>query len=117
MKLTTEEIQEGSKVITEFMGYKIKDRHGEYAVILNDPHTEYLRCWAKYDSSWEWTMPVVDKINAMGKAFSLAIFKNYISLTVEKSGNKFYKDFSFSHSEYITGEQTGKEAIFKLLVK
>ena len=53
----------------------------------------------------------------MGKAYSLAIFKNYISLTVEKMGSKFYKDFSFSHAEYITGDQTGKEAAFKLLVK
>jgi len=114
MKLTPEEIIEGNKLIDHFFkeeGYKLLP---DYFEITED--FVWLRK-IRYHDSWEWTMPVVTKINGLGKAFSLAIFKNYISLTVEKSGNKFYKDFSFSHSEYITGEQTGKEAMFKLLVK
>ena len=61
-------------------------------------------------------MPVIRKINGLGKEYSLAIFKNYVSCTVEKGG-KFYKDFSFSHAEYITSEQDDITAAFKLVVK
>lgn len=128
MKLTQEEILEGNKLIAEFMGGKEVDWFSERVII--QPYSDDLTIHnyvtkskayiidleVKFHDSWEWTMPVVDKINGMGKAFSLAIFKNYISLTIEKGG-KFYKDFSFSHAEYITSEQTGKEAMFKLLIK
>jgi len=69
-----------------------------------------------YDVSWDWLMPVIRKINGLGKEFQFAIFKTYVSCTVEKGG-KFYKDFSFSHAEYITSEQTDLEAVYKLVVK
>lgn len=69
-----------------------------------------------YDSSWDWLMPVIRKINTLGKEVQFAIFKTYVSCTVEKGG-KFYKDFSFSHAEYITSEQTDIQAAFKLVVK
>lgn len=72
--------------------------------------------WGDYTNSWDWLFPVIDKINGMGKEYSLAIFKTYVSLTVEKGG-KVYKDFSFAHSEYITANQTGKEATYKLIIK
>ena len=71
-----------------------------------------------YPYSWDWLMPIADKINGMGKEYGLAIFKTYIALTVEKSnGNKYVKNYPFSHSEYISQTQTGKEAMFNLLVK
>lgn len=125
--MTPEEI-EGNKIIAEFVGGKEVDWFCERVIIipfsddltLNNYITKakayMLDYEIKFHDSWDWTMPVVNKINDMGKAFSLAIFKNYISLTVEKGG-KFYKDFHFSHAEYITNEQTAKQAIFKLLVK
>lgn len=69
----------------------------------------------RYHGNWNWIMPVVDKINAMGKGYNIAMFKTYISLTVEKD-RKFYKDFHFSHSEYITPEQSGNQAMFNLIV-
>jgi len=106
--INKEEISAGNKLIGGFMelnqGWAYHESEDEgYGV-------------TKYNSSWDWSMPVADKINGLGKEFSLAIFKNYVSLTVEKGG-KVYKDFSFAHAEYITAEQTGKEAMFKLLVK
>lgn len=61
-------------------------------------------------------MPIVRKINDMGKPYQFAIFKTYVSCTVE-AGGKFYKDFSFSHAEYITPEQSDIKAIFLLLIK
>ncbi len=120
MKLTVEEILEGNKLIAEFMGYRVFHKRYPKNHGIGAPEKEFKDCIVektKYHSSWDWSILVVDRINGMGKAFNLAMFKNYISLTVEKFENKFYKDFSFSHAEYITSEQTGKEAMFKLLVK
>jgi hypothetical protein len=70
----------------------------------------------KYDTSWDWLMPVIRKINSLDKATQFAIFKTYVSCTVERGG-KFYKDFAFSHAEYITAEQSDIEAAWKLVVK
>jgi hypothetical protein len=69
-----------------------------------------------YNLSWDWLMPVIRKINSLDKGTQFAIFKTYVSCTVEKGG-KFYKDFSFSHAEYITGEQSDLEAAYKLVYK
>lgn len=69
-----------------------------------------------YDISWDWLMPVIRKINGLGKEYQFSIFKTYVSCTVEKNG-KFYKDFSFSHAEYITSEQTDLEAAYKLVIR
>jgi hypothetical protein len=69
-----------------------------------------------YIGSWDWLMPVIRKINGMGKEYQFTIFKTYVSCTVERSG-KFYKDFSFSHAEYITEEQSDIKAAFNLVIK
>jgi len=114
MFLTQEEIKEGNKLIAQFMGdYFDTGLEPSYYIRYNK---EYKIEESQYHNSWDWMMPVVDKINGMGKAYSFAIFKSYVSLTVEKGG-KVFKDFSFAYSEYITATQTGKEAAFKLLVK
>ena len=52
----------------------------------------------------------------MGKEYQFTIFKTYVSCTVERSG-KFYKDFSFSHAEYITEEQSDIKAAFNLVIR
>jgi len=115
MKLTPEEILEGNKLIAVFMDWTKSPVHGWLPNGKEDRWNYGGDETLLFHDSWDWTMPVADKINAMGKAYSLAVFKSYISLTIEKGG-KFYKDFSYSHAEYITSEQTGKEAMFKLLV-
>jgi hypothetical protein len=69
-----------------------------------------------YHTSWDSLMPVIRKINGMGKGYQFTIFKTYVSCTVEKGG-KFYKDFSFSHAEYITEEQSDITAAYNLVVK
>lgn len=69
-----------------------------------------------YSNSWDWLMPVIQKINGLGKEYQFTIFKTYISCTVEKGG-KFYKDFSFSHAEYITEEQSAIQAAFNLVIR
>ncbi len=100
------ELETNIKLIDDFMAWP----NGEL------PKVDGSIPWGNYSNSWDWLMPVIDKINSLGKSYSFAIFKTYLSLTVEKE-SKFFKDFSFSHAEYITSEQTGKEAAYKLIVK
>lgn len=108
--MTQEEILEGNHLILEYL-YKSK-RINYNTFDLN----ALSLCGQRFDLSWDLLHMVIDEINGLGKEFSFAIFKTYVSLTIEKGG-KFYKDFSFAHAEYITSEQTGKEAAFKLIVK
>ena len=114
--MTNEEIKQGNKVIADFMNVKLEgsERNGFFYMGegVPTPFTSHLG----YHASWDWIMPVIRKINGLGKEYSLAIFKNYVSCTVEKGG-KFYKDFSFSHAEYITSEQNDITAAFKLVVR
>jgi hypothetical protein len=121
----TQEITEGNKLIAEFMGKSgnvdFHDGKGYvpiywYNGIHGGHKTPYKEDELEYHKSWDWIMPVIDKINGMGKEYNFAIFKTYVSLTIEKS-SKVYKDFSFAYSEYITSTQTGKEAAYKLIVK
>lgn len=102
------------ELINFFMG-SIK-RKQEDEIIWELPHLDFFSAIFFYDVSWDWLMPAIRKINSLGKEFQFSIFKTYVSCTVEKGG-KFYKDFSFSHAEYITSEQTDIEAAYKLVVK
>jgi len=121
-----------NRLIAEFMGSRIVSEEEVFNNIYPDrifkkyewsiPSGTPMIHWDNfkegrffYHSSWDWLMPVIRKINNMGKEFQFAIFKTYVSCTVEKGG-KFYKDFSFSHAEYITEEQSDIEAAFKLVV-
>lgn len=66
-KMTEQEILKGNKLIAEFMGIKIVKRNDEDAVFLfeNAAFPEYFRCtkFNTYNSSWDWLMPVVEKID------------------------------------------------------
>lgn len=107
--ITIEERLDGSKLIAEFLD---KKEAIERTYLLGGGG--FMSC--RWHDSWDWSMPVASKINAMGKEYNLSIFKTYISLSVEKP-SKFTRDFSFSHAEYITSEQSGKEALFRLIIK
>jgi hypothetical protein len=72
--MTQEEIIEGNKTIAEFMGYKYLPEHilnGEKGAFVKDDklsiHAEFIgkQFCAKYRTSWDWLMPVVEKINTM----------------------------------------------------
>ena len=94
--LTEAEITDGNMWITKFIGY------------TNDT--------IEFQEDWNELHDVIDIINGLGKEYNFSIFKTYCALSVEKP-RKMYKDFHFAHSEYITAEQTTKEAAFKLVVK
>jgi len=116
MNLTKEEIIEGNIYIAKYMGWKIDDSFPDKNRVYRLGNSLEMDTTLKYHTSWDLLFTVIDKINGLGKEYSFAIFKTYLALSVEKGG-KVYKDFAFAHSEYITSEQTGKEAAFKLIVK
>ena len=108
--------KENNILIAKYMGWVIDDTFPDKGRVYRLGNSVELDTTLKYDSSWELLFDVINKINGKGKEYSFAIFKTYVSLTVEKGG-KVYKDFSFAHSENITKEQTLKEAVYKLIVK
>jgi hypothetical protein len=55
--MTQKEINEWNKLIAEFMGRSITERHGE--VLYADWDGLHS---VKYNESWGWLMPVVEKI-------------------------------------------------------
>lgn len=113
-KLTSNEVYEGQKLIANFINLPIEKT--SYGDVYKHYDEVYLPNELLFYNSWDWLMPVIDQINNLGKEYSFAIFKTYVSLTVERGG-KMYKDFSFAHSEYITLSQTGIEAAFKLIIR
>lgn len=62
--MTPEEIIEGNKLIAEFMGY---EKHPTIEDCLRDPqkseHNFMHPSHLKYHSSWDWLMPVIEKIS------------------------------------------------------
>lgn len=117
--MTQGEIKEGNELIAKYMGksyilMKTAYHVNPYPYSMSDGHGGYEAL--KYEKSWDWMWPVIDKINGLGKEYSFATFKTYASCTVEKGG-KVFKDFNFAHAEYITATQTSQEAVYKLLVK
>lgn len=56
VNMTEQEIQEGNKLIADFMGVKF-DIHGE----ITGKHGVIVK-GSRYHSSWDWLMPVVEKI-------------------------------------------------------
>ena len=133
---TAEEIHEKNQMntlIAMFMGGSVL-REEEYELSHGSRGYVMIRHWSlptgvplhdidgakighfKYNLSLDWLMVVIRKINSLDKGTQFAIFKTYVSCTVEKGG-KFYKDFSFSHAEYITAEQSDLQAAYKLVSK
>ncbi len=104
--MTDAELIVGNEAISKFIGVKkwvdVTTLH-----MSNSPQFHY---------SWNALMPVIRRINDLGKEYQFAIFKTYVACTVEKPA-KFGKDFSFSHAEYILPEQTDIQAAYKLVLK
>ena len=61
--MTQEQIVEGNKLIEEFMGQMMLDINVLY-VFSELPQEKYPR---KFHYSWDWLMPVVEKIRSLNK--------------------------------------------------
>lgn len=58
-----------NKLIAEFMELEVEDGLYYYTTLMDDYKTDTLY----FDSSWDWMMPVVEKIEMLGYTFE----KNY----------------------------------------
>ncbi len=85
-------LEEERGLVSSFMGY-------EYPMILD----------------YNWVMPIVCKINSMGKEYQMEIFKTYNAVSVAKGG-KMYKDFSYASSTIIDPADPIR-SLFELIVK
>ena len=56
-----EELNKNNILIAEFMG---KSYHTKYSILYIETTTTHSPI-AKYDSSWEWLMPVIDRIEGL----------------------------------------------------
>lgn len=97
-----EEIIEGNKLITEFMGVKsVINSENKKVYWFENPEKGFLESQLKYDSSWDWLIPVVEKIESLN--YSTAI--NY----------KFGIDLSYQivicQGDYFEFIQQAKEKI------
>ena len=83
-------MKEENKLIAEFMGFKIQDNPNER--FYNQYFTEPNGTWGSrieimhFDSSWDWLMPVVEKIESLN--FSIEMNKqeegDYQCLIIKK---------------------------------
>lgn len=69
------ETMEENKLISEFMGYKTYEHTDSVAITLTEDNgfsTDYGHVHTKYHTSWDWLMPVVEKIeNHLGYAVTI----------------------------------------------
>ena len=92
--MTTQEILEGNKLIAEFMGAKRK----EYSITNREHYLfrdgrKYLTENLIFHSSWDWLMPVVEKIESLptdkenGEEFQFSITGDGIAITQYDDGS------------------------------
>ena len=88
--MTTEEIIKGNKLITEFMEIRFNENgtvcHHPTILPFHMGEDTILDC--KFNSSWEWLMPVMDKIESLGYHFAIGdIWNAYGSEVLSYSDN------------------------------
>jgi len=68
--MNREEIIEGNKLISEFMGLRSfeDDRYGK---MWTNPVDKGSCFTLQYHSSWDWLMPVVEKLESLGYGFTV----------------------------------------------
>ena len=96
LKMTTEQ---GNKLIAEFMEFNIND-----GFVVTDYNDEFLRdkkgTWedVKYHSSWDWLMPVVEKIESL--SCNVNIINKYCQIIrFEGGAPRFQKSITDSQTK------------------
>lgn len=72
----------------------------------NPPNENYRLLW--YDQSWNWLMPVVEKIESLG-------YKTKIT-TKDEEGHVCYIYISFKHSKWGSHTKSKIEAVYKACI-
>lgn len=115
-------IQEKNRMIAEFMGGEDQSKFvgGASQIIFKNKHPLFRNSFyyseLKYDTSWDWLMPVVATIEDLGCKFEIfpsETKKNYyIAKVVTYSNNTFIQNFVFSSIA-----DAKREAVHKVVVK
>jgi len=115
-----EQVLEGNKLIAEFMGAEIK---GNLCKFYKHPIFDVIEIefspinWLNYRSSWDWLMPVVEKIesstNAVFQIYARAIVciydYNIWQCNDDRLDLRHQYDFTFDSSK--------REAVYKAVVE
>lgn len=92
--MTQKQILEGNKLIAKFMGWK-KDNNVSNERYYKEGDVSKNLCNFSYNKSWDWLMPVVEKIESLG--FWINIKKNHVTVAYD---NKNTYDSKMIHSEF-----------------
>lgn len=129
--MNAKEIIKGNKLIAEFMGLKPFNTGDKWALGHNSCHcceiTEEktmngFASIAKYHSSWDWLMPVVEKIESMFYFFNSAPFIDdemdelsgeYFCVVIQRRTTNLNLPYFID----ITGCSSKKEATWKAVVE
>lgn len=90
--MTAEEIIQGNKLIAEFMGYELYNGlfiHSESETPIGNT---FYPDQSKYHSSWDWLMPVVEKMESKGFEVQIGrslFVKNTNYCMIHDIGNAF----------------------------
>lgn len=110
-----------NKLIAEFMGAKmIVENHHGINIIEFEDKKQFDLLGLKYHSSWDWLMPVVEKIESLGVNFWTV--KNKVKLTIvgelaRKLNDSLYDtEFEGYDFEYYI-EDTKIEAVYQAVVE
>jgi len=100
MELNNEEIQAGNRAIAEFLGYgkcqRCDDCGGyQYGALVYRPDQ------MRYHSSWDWLMPVVEKIESMG-------YFNEIEYEAKRNVMNIYEDNEKGYAKVASAMHTNK---------
>ena len=109
--MTEEEIKINNCLIAEFMGGKTTISLGNIAWDLPDmPGYQWVLC---YDSSWDWLMPVVDKIDLTNY---VAIRGNYCGIN-KTNYNEFNAWIAYEGGKLFHPTMTKLEAVYLAVIK
>lgn len=100
MKITKEEIKISNKLIAEFMGWEISGPG--FPSGYNNPHNLYCHFEdLEFNHSWDWLMPVVEKIENLGfwtKIQAHTSFDNlYKSCDIKKQKPRSDGDYLYNY--------------------
>lgn len=104
--METTKITEGNKLIAEFMGYQINIGYNKQGVLFAGQHINANKLL--YHSSWDWLMPVVEKIESLN--FTTSIYHLPKTLNTVKI---------FSGGADVVGKngETKMEAVYKAVIE
>ena len=87
MRRTVKEIREANNLIAEFMGYKnTTPTDKDFNIYENKEGHKIETMSMRYHDSWEWLMPVIEKIESI-KGLTVHIISRHTSILKDGSPN------------------------------